>query len=70
MVGVGVVQADPPAPVGAHRHFITDSAGNKVYVGPNFCDIDATAQGFAGFHHKVHLTDPGLVDVLSEGCNG
>ena len=60
--------AEAPSPVGAHRHYIFAADGSKVYVGPNFCDIDAAVQGFAGFHHKVHLTDPGLVDVRSEGC--
>ena len=59
--------ADAPTPVGPHRHYIL-VADEKVYVGPNFCDVDASAQGFYGFHHKVHLTDPGMVDVKSEGC--
>jgi len=66
-LGSGVVSAERPGPVGAHRHFIVEN-GVNVYVGPNFCDVDAAEQGFAGFHHKVHITDPGLVDVMSEGC--
>ena len=63
----GEVSAQKPSLVGAHQHFITVN-GEKVYVGPNFCEVDASAQGFSGFHHKVHLTDPGLVNVNSEGC--
>lgn len=75
-LGVGVavagslsVEADRPAPVGAHRHYVETSSGGKVYIGPNFCEVNASAQGFAAFHHKVHLTDPGIVDVRSEPCN-
>jgi hypothetical protein len=62
------VSADRPAPIGAHRHYKFAANGDKVYVGPNFCDVDASAQGFYGFHQKVHVTDPGLNDILSEGC--
>ena len=76
-IGIGTViatgaldaEAERPAPVGAHRHFIIDSSGSKVYIGPNFCDVEASAQGFASFHRKVHVEDPGLVDVDSESCN-
>ena len=68
LASAGVALAAAPIPVGAHRHFILVN-DEKVYVGPNFCELDATEQGFAGFHRKVHLTDPGLVDVKSEGCS-
>lgn len=64
----GGVSAEKPPPIGAHRHFIVSSSGDKVYVGPNFCDVGASAQGFYGFHNKVHVKDPGLVDVMSEAC--
>jgi hypothetical protein len=67
VLGSGAALADKPTPVNAHRHYIMVN-GAKVYIGPNFCDIDALAQGFAAFHHHVHLTDPGLIDVLSEPC--
>jgi len=65
--GSGAAQADKPPPIGAHRHYVLVN-DSKVYIGPNFCDVDAAAQGFEPFHLKVHVTDPGLVDVLSEGC--
>ena len=68
MLGVGVVEANPPSLVRPHRHYIESSAGEKVYMGPNFCDVTASDQGFAAFHHKVHVKDPGLVDVKSEPC--
>jgi len=66
---VGDATADAPGPVGAHRHYRLAANGDKVYVGPNFCDVEAAAQGFYGFHAKVHLTDPGINDILSEGCS-
>jgi hypothetical protein len=47
---------------------VVNAGGSKVYVGPDFCGIDAEAQGFAAFHHKVHVKDPGLVDVFFEPC--
>lgn len=62
------VSADKPAPVVPHRHYKFTASGEKVYVGPNFCDVEASAQGFYGFHHNVHLTDPGLNDIHSEAC--
>lgn len=65
---VGEAAADAPEPVPPHRHYKLAANGEKVYVGPNFCDIEAAAQGFYGFHHKVHATDPGVNDILSEGC--
>jgi hypothetical protein len=74
LLGIGFgtvanVSADKPGPpVGAHRHFFLDPNGNKVYVGPNFCEISASDQGFYGFHWEVHVKDPGLVNVDSEGC--
>ena len=67
ILGSGAISAQKPTPVAAHRHFIVVNE-EKVYLGPNFCDLDAAEQGFAGFHHKVHLTDPGINDVDSEGC--
>jgi hypothetical protein len=67
--GVAAEDNSPP-PVGPHRHYtVTD--GQKVYIGPNFCDNAATEQGFAAFHHKVHIAvRPSLNDVVvkSEGC--
>ena len=64
--GSGVVSAAGPTPVGAHRHYIVVNE-ERVYVGPNFCELDATAQGFAAFHAQVHLGAPGL-DVQATGC--
>lgn len=64
LVSAGVALAAAPTPVPAHRHY-TLVNDEKVYVGPNFCELDAAEQGFAGFHHKVHA-DLGLVE--SEGC--
>ena len=76
-IGLGTViatgafdaEAGRPAPVSAHRHYVLDSTGSKAYVGPNFCEVEASAQGFAAFHHKVHLKDTGLAEVRSEPCN-
>lgn len=65
---VGEATADAPPPVPAHRHYKLAASGEKVYVGPNFCEVAASAQGFYGFHAKVHLTDPGTNDILSESC--
>ena len=67
-VGLGGAQADAPPPIGAHRHFKIAASGEKVYVGPNFCDVSASDQGFYGYHYKVHAKDPGINDILSEGC--
>ena len=64
----GPALASPPTPVGAHRHYIIAGDGSKVYVGPNFCGIDAAETGFAAYHYQVHLTDPGVVDAKAEGC--
>lgn len=69
VAGALSVEADKPPPVGAHRHYQVTSSGAKAYIGPDFCEVNASAQGFAAFHHKVHVTDPGSVDVLSEPCN-
>lgn len=77
VVGLGAVvssggfdaEAGRPELVRAHRHYVINAGGSKVYIGPNFCENLAADQGFAAFHHKVHVKDPGLVDVLSEPCN-
>jgi hypothetical protein len=65
---VGEAAANAPAPVPPHRHYKFAANGEKVYVGPNFCDVDAAAQGFYGFHAKVHVTDPGINDISPEPC--
>jgi hypothetical protein len=62
------VAADPPASVPAHRHYKYSGSGEKVYVGPNFCDNAATKNGFSNFHRNVHLVDPGINDIWSEPC--
>jgi hypothetical protein len=73
-VGLGVmatsgrVTADSPAPVPPHRHYKLLASGEKVYVGPRFCDNIAASQGFYRFHQRVHLTDPGINDIKSESC--
>jgi hypothetical protein len=61
------VAADTPTPVTAHRHFKISDTGEKIYVGPNFCDNDATGDGFANFHRNVHLY-PGMNGIQSELC--
>ena len=67
-LGSGAAFADKPGPVPPpHRHYVLVN-DSKVYVGPNFCAVPASEQGWVAFHHKVHVTDPGLVDVLAEGC--
>ena len=40
---------------GAHRHFTFAGDGEKVYVGPNYCDIQVNDRGFNAFHQKVHV---------------
>ena len=61
--------AAPAPPVGRHRHYILQG-GEKVYVGPNFCEIAASDQGFYEFHANVHKGLPELaaVEVLAERC--
>jgi hypothetical protein len=68
VVTVGVAAADAPPPVQPHRHYKFPANGEKVYVGPNFCDGEAAAQGFYGFHARVHVEDPGINDILRESC--
>ena len=58
--GSGAALADKPAPVPPHRHYMVVN-GTNVFVGPNFCAVEATAQGHAAFHHKVHVTNPGVI---------
>jgi hypothetical protein len=64
------VAADTPASVAAHRHFFKSSdTGEKIYVGPNFCNNTATADGFANFHYNVHKAQPGINNnIQSEDC--
>jgi hypothetical protein len=61
------VAADSPAPVAPHRHYEITASGEKVYVGPNFCDNATTAQGYHAFHRNVHLMDPGI-NYMTEPC--
>jgi hypothetical protein len=64
---VAVADADPAPPVAPHRHYKINGNGGKVYIGPNFCDMDANAQGFYNFHANVH--ENGLSDrVFGEPC--
>jgi hypothetical protein len=62
------VAADTPAYVPAHRHFKESVSGEKVYVGPNFCDNTATESGFSNFHYNVHKAQPGINDIQLELC--
>lgn len=66
--GALTASADPAPPVGRHRHYILNGNGERVYVGPDFCNVDATEIGFAQYHARVHVTDPGKVDVRATGC--
>jgi hypothetical protein len=61
--------AEPAPVVKPHRHYIIQG-GEKVYVGPNFCEVAASDQGFYEFHANVHKGLPELaaVDVKSEPC--
>ena len=69
VAAAGSVLAEPAPPVKPHRHYILQG-GEKVYVGPNFCEIPASAQGFYNFHENVHKGLPELaaVDVKAEPC--
>lgn len=48
--------ASPPI-VGPHQHFITTPGGTHE-VGPPRCENAATAQGFSGYHHNIHVGTP------------
>ena len=54
----GIGSADPPDllfdPVPKHRHFIVNSAGEMVPVGPQICQNANLQQAFNQFHHNVH----------------
>jgi hypothetical protein len=64
---VSVTSAEPAPPVGRHRHYVIASSGEKVYIGPDFCNMDVTTTGFAQFHANVHLSlNPPA--VLGEAC--
>ena len=62
-----MTSAEEPGLVAAHRHYVIQEDGSKLYIGPNFCTNAATDQGFAAFHQNVHAADISL-DVWSEGC--
>jgi hypothetical protein len=64
--GSGAVFAAKPGPAPApHRHYIMVNE-EKVYVGPDFCEVAASEQGWVAYHYKVHLTNIG--EVFSEDC--
>jgi hypothetical protein len=54
----GAAIADPPDmlfdPVPAHRHFVLNSKGEMVPVGPQICNNPNLQQAFNEFHHNVH----------------
>jgi hypothetical protein len=64
---VTVSSSEPAPPVAPHRHYFIAGNGEKVYVGPDFCNIDATKNGFAQFHANVHISAI-PVDVHGERC--
>ena len=70
MVGVGVVQAEKPDFGGAdHRHYFLAGNGEKVYIGPDICDISMSEQGWEAFHLKVHVATAGAkLAVARENC--
>jgi hypothetical protein len=62
-VAVGCIFAAAAVPAGAdhvrpHRHFIITPSGQMVEVGPRFCDMPETGQGFDQFHANVHMGHP------------
>jgi hypothetical protein len=65
---LGAIPADAvkPPPVNPHRHYVISANGERIYLGPNFCENAPVAQGFAAFHHEVHLKDPGLVKAIAQ----
>jgi hypothetical protein len=67
LFGTGAAET-PWDEVMPHRHYFQSEDGVKTYIGPNFCTNTATVEGFAGFHTMVHMTDPGLTNVMSERC--
>jgi len=62
-----VTSAEPAPPVGAHRHWFEAANGEQVWIGPNFCEMDVTRNGFAQFHANVHVSSIPL-DVHAAAC--
>lgn len=68
IVGVAAATAGPAGTVPAHRHFVVNSAGDLVPVGPNAC-ADGVSVQFDNFHSNVHRGEPGGNGIISaSGC--
>jgi hypothetical protein len=61
-VSGAVSSAAPPAPIGAHQHFLVLPGADetRLAVGPDICANPDADQGFFGFHQNIHAGTPNL----------
>lgn len=72
VAGAGVVQAEKPDATGVplHRHYFFAASGDKVYIGPNICELPMSEQGWAAFHLMVHRGQANEnLQIQAESCN-
>ena len=54
IAGAGVVQAEKPTTtVPLHMHYFTAANGERVWVGPNVCEMPMSEQGWDAFHQSA-----------------
>jgi hypothetical protein len=65
--------ADPNlADVAAHRHFIVNSTGQFIPVGPDLCDNlgdPGIQQAFNEFHNNLHIATPSSIGPVAPGLH-
>lgn len=84
LVPAGAALADPNlSDIPRHQHYIVTPDGDRVPIGPDFCDDPNLQNAFNQFHNNVHISGtqnkgpeggaPGLddgqgADLAATGC--
>lgn len=71
LMSAGAALADPTLPdVGRHQHYIVTPNGDRVAIGPDFCDDPNLQDAFNQFHFNVHSSGSALTNGPQGGAPG
>jgi len=70
LITVATSRADPKLPnIPKHRHYVKQTDGTLVEVGPRLCDNPQVQRAFNEFHNNIHMVTADGIGPVAPGLH-
>ncbi len=70
LITVATSRADPKlSDIPKHRHYVKQTDGSLVEVGPRLCDNPQLQRAFNEFHNNIHAVSPTGIGPVAPGLH-